>query len=370
MWREVRYVSDLYSLTPYVVLAVSALASTIAVYLAVTEKDLIKAVLYSAIQSTFYALIFYLLMVPDIVLVYIPVAVGLLPAILIIAVKKTERYEDVEGVPRTTSIIVLSLVTVFTLIAGYLLVVSHAITFDVFPSPDARLLAKWFLATTLWWNRLFSSMSPEAVTAIVWDYRGLDTYFETSVMYLAIIGALAIARYLDIPRKEYREDVMGMSIIGKMSAKIIVPMIIIVAISIALHGHLTPGGGFQGGVTGAVTVSLLIFIFSVYFATRFFKISIAILLRIIGLAGIVLSATIVAIIGFLTGQPAYIFQNQPKIIAQIGLPYEIGGNLISGTLLLFNTSEFLAVFMGFAILFLLLSIPEENVLEVIKGEVE
>ena len=86
--------NELYELTPYLVLAISALASTVAVYLAIIEKDLIKAVLYSAIQSTFYALIFYLLMVPDIVLVYIPVSVGLLPAIIIVTIKKTERYED------------------------------------------------------------------------------------------------------------------------------------------------------------------------------------------------------------------------------------------------------------------------------------
>jgi multisubunit Na+/H+ antiporter MnhB subunit len=362
--------SELYELIPYLVLSITALVSTISVYLAIIEKNLIKAVLYSAIQSTFYALIFYLLMVPDIVLVYIPVSVGLLPAILIIAVKKTEKYEDVTGISKTTSTIILTLVVIFTLISGYLLLLSHAITFAIFPSTDVRTLARWFLNTTLWWNRMFSAMSPESVTAIVWDYRGLDTYFETSVMYLAIIGALALARYIEIPKKVFKEEAMGMSIIGKMATRIMVPMILIVAVSIALHGHLTPGGGFQGGVTAAVTVSLLIFIFSVYFAARFFKINTAILLRIIGLTGIILAATITLIIGFLTGQQAYIFQNQPKVIAQIGLPYEIGGNLISGTLLIFNTSEFLAVVMGFAILFLLLSIPEENVMEVIRGEVE
>lgn len=368
--------SQLYELIPYIVMAVSALASTVAVYLAIVERDLIKAVLYSAIQSTFYALLFYLLMVPDIVLVYVPVAVGLLSAVFIFAIKKTEKYEEVAGIPKTASAIILVLVTVFTLIAGWLLIQSHAITFEIFPSADARALAKWFLNTTLaskeWWIRTFSAMSPEAVTAIVWDYRGLDTYFETSVMYLAIIGALAIARYFEIPKKEYKEESMGMSIIGKTATKILVPMIIVVAISIGLHGHLTPGGGFQGGVTAAVAVSLMIFIFSVYFAVRYFKIYTAILLRIIGLIGIALAATIAILIALATGYHGFIFQNQPKPITplEVGLPYEIGGNLISGTLLIFNASEFLAVFMGFAILFLLLSVPEESIMEVIRGEIE
>lgn len=74
-------------------IAVVALLSTVATYLAITERDLLTAVIYSALQSTAYAIIFYLLMAPDIVLVYIPVAVGLYPAVFIVLIKKSERYE-------------------------------------------------------------------------------------------------------------------------------------------------------------------------------------------------------------------------------------------------------------------------------------
>ncbi len=79
-----------------IMMAVAALTSVIATYLAVTEKDLLVAVVFSALQSTAYALLFYLLMAPDIVLVYIPVAVGLYPAVLVILIKKTERFEEVK----------------------------------------------------------------------------------------------------------------------------------------------------------------------------------------------------------------------------------------------------------------------------------
>lgn len=76
------------------VMALFALSSTIATYLAITERSLVKAVLYSAIQSTLYALIYYLLMAPDIVLVYVPVSVGLYPAIVLMLIKKTEKEEE------------------------------------------------------------------------------------------------------------------------------------------------------------------------------------------------------------------------------------------------------------------------------------
>lgn len=84
---------DLNTLT-YLFMAVAGIISLIATYLAVLENDLVKAVVFSALQSTAYAMIFYLLMAPDIALVYIPVAVGLYPAVFLFLIKKTERTES------------------------------------------------------------------------------------------------------------------------------------------------------------------------------------------------------------------------------------------------------------------------------------
>ncbi|MCC6014798.1 MAG: DUF4040 domain-containing protein [Desulfurococcaceae archaeon] len=72
---------------------VAALLSVIATYLAIEAEDLLVAVVFSAVQSTAYALLYYVFMAPDIVLVYVPVSVGLLPAVTVLLVKKTERYE-------------------------------------------------------------------------------------------------------------------------------------------------------------------------------------------------------------------------------------------------------------------------------------
>ncbi len=63
-------------------------------YMAVTEKDLLKAIAYSAGQGVVYSLIFYLLMAPDIVLTYIAIAVGVYSALLVFVVSKTTRYEE------------------------------------------------------------------------------------------------------------------------------------------------------------------------------------------------------------------------------------------------------------------------------------
>ncbi|MEM4481234.1 MAG: hydrogenase subunit MbhD domain-containing protein [Desulfurococcaceae archaeon] len=77
----------------YLIMATASLVSTIATYRAIKERDLLKAVIYSALQSGLYTILYYFLMAPDIVLVYLPVAVGLVPGVLIIIVSRTERWE-------------------------------------------------------------------------------------------------------------------------------------------------------------------------------------------------------------------------------------------------------------------------------------
>ena len=72
-----------------------SILALIATYLAIVERDLLRAILYSAIQSTLFAFLYYVLMAPDIVLVYVPVAVGLYPAVILILISKTEREEKV-----------------------------------------------------------------------------------------------------------------------------------------------------------------------------------------------------------------------------------------------------------------------------------
>jgi uncharacterized MnhB-related membrane protein len=76
-------------------LLITVLIGLIFSYLAIIEKDLLKAIGYSAIQAIAYAIAFYILMAPDIVLAYIAIAVGIYSALLVFVVSKTGRYEVV-----------------------------------------------------------------------------------------------------------------------------------------------------------------------------------------------------------------------------------------------------------------------------------
>ena len=76
-----------------IVLAISAVLGLVFAYVAIVEEDLLKAVIYSAGQAVAYAIAFYILMAPDVLLAYIAIAVGIYTALLIFVISKTERRE-------------------------------------------------------------------------------------------------------------------------------------------------------------------------------------------------------------------------------------------------------------------------------------
>ncbi len=99
---------------------------------------------------------------------------------------------------------------------------------------------------------------PNVVTAIVVTFRGLDTLGEVTVLFLATAGVGFLLK------KKEKKDCMkrdGSEII-KTASGILTPTIILFGIYIFAHGHLTPGGGFQGGVVIASAFLLLIMAFA------------------------------------------------------------------------------------------------------------
>lgn len=82
------------------------------------------------------------------------------------------------------------------------------------------------------------------VTAVVLGYRGYDTLLELTILFTAATaGALVLGK----PRAGARHD-PDAGFILQAGAELLFPLLLVVGLYIILHGHLTPGGGFQGGV--------------------------------------------------------------------------------------------------------------------------
>ncbi|MDA3906194.1 MAG: hypothetical protein PF484_08985 [Bacteroidales bacterium] len=95
------------------------------------------------------------------------------------------------------------------------------------------------------------------VTAVIVTYRGLDTLGEVTILFLtaAIISFVLKFRREDfIPNRPVRIT----SELLDSASQVIVPVIFMVGIYIFINGHLTPGGGFQGGAVIASGVLLMI----------------------------------------------------------------------------------------------------------------
>ncbi|WP_366939836.1 hydrogen gas-evolving membrane-bound hydrogenase subunit E, partial [Thermococcus sp.] len=69
---------------------------------------------------------------------------------------------------------------------------------------ELRPLGEFYLSHAFAHEGL-TSHSPEVVTAIVWNYRGFDTLFETFVFFLAIMGAFSVLRLTREQEKLVRE---------------------------------------------------------------------------------------------------------------------------------------------------------------------
>lgn len=128
---------------------------------------------------------------------------------------------------------------------------------------------------------------PNVVTAVLADYRGFDTMFETAVVFTAGIACLALLRVRRRRQKTeiaYRHRATGvivfvrgeqsrprsgrylervdsewtpLDMIVNTACRLMIPFIQIFALYVIAHGHHSPGGGFQGGVILGASMILL-----------------------------------------------------------------------------------------------------------------
>lgn len=120
-----------------------------------------------------------------------------------------------------------------------------------------------------------------SVTAIVVNYRGFDTLGEVTVLFLAATGLSSIMyRRRRKGEKQIRAKKPSSRIV-QIGSQILFPMVILLGGYVFIHGHLTPGGGFQGGAIIA-TASLLMLI-----SYRKFKVNHNTISWIESLAGVV-----------------------------------------------------------------------------------
>ncbi|HEY2772264.1 MAG TPA: MnhB domain-containing protein [Solirubrobacteraceae bacterium] len=92
------------------------------------------------------------------------------------------------------------------------------------------------------------------VTALNFDIRAFDTLGEEFILFASVAGVAVLLRHLrheeDVETSRGIEDhtFAGASDALRLGSMILIPLLIALGGYVVLHGALTPGGGFQGGV--------------------------------------------------------------------------------------------------------------------------
>jgi multicomponent Na+:H+ antiporter subunit B len=106
-----------------------------------------------------------------------------------------------------------------------------------------------------------------AVSAVNFDYRGFDTLGEEFILFAAVLVLALLLRRLGeehtTPLGKDPRRAHTTSAAVRLTCYVLVGPTVLLAAYITGHGHLTPGGGFQGGVIAA-TALLLVYLGSDY----------------------------------------------------------------------------------------------------------
>jgi multicomponent Na+:H+ antiporter subunit B len=183
----------------------------------------------------------------------------------------------------------------------------------------------------------------DVVTAVNFDYRAFDTLGEEFILFAAVIGLMLLLR-------EQRDEFEGpvdddapertsppTSAAIWLAVLLLAPATVLLSIYITAHGHLTPGGGFQGGVVAA-TALLLVYLGGDYVAMRRVRpLTLVTAAKASGAAAFVL----IGIAGLITG--AAFLEN----LLPVGIPGEL---ISSGSIPLLSFAVGLEVAGGFVLI--------------------
>jgi multicomponent Na+:H+ antiporter subunit B len=140
---------------------------------------------------------------------------------------------------------------VLLLLAG-LAAIFASLMFGYTPDNVLNLTARYYAE-----NTVKDTGAANIVAAIVVTYRGLDTLGEVTVLFLtaAIVG-LVLAGSQHHGRLRREQPAPGELLVT--GTRLLVPLILLLGVYVFANGHLTPGGGFQGGAILASAILLLL----------------------------------------------------------------------------------------------------------------
>jgi multicomponent Na+:H+ antiporter subunit B len=106
-------------------------------------------------------------------------------------------------------------------------------------------------------NSVVLRHAPNVISSINFDQRGFDTLGEEFLLFTSVLGAVVLLRPSpDAPPPNVSDAPEPLDAVRALGV-LLLPVVTLVGLYIVSHGHLSPGGGFQGGVILATALHLL-----------------------------------------------------------------------------------------------------------------
>lgn len=144
-----------------------------------------------------------------------------------------------------------------------------------------------------------------AVTTVVVYFRGFDTLGEIAVLFIASLG-IGLMFHPNTKCDMKAES----NFMLQTASKLLFPIIMLFGIYVMVYGHLSPGGGFQGGVIIASGVLLLLV------SHKTFEVPHTVIVALEAFAGV--SYVLIGLIGLLV-LDSFLGNFLPHDISQMGM---------------------------------------------------
>jgi multicomponent Na+:H+ antiporter subunit B len=207
-------------------------------------KKIINIVVLASSFSLISCLIYLDLSAPDVAITEAAIGVSLGGIMTIISLSYNKTNEMKYSLAKIVMISLLILISIFLTIKIASFFPEFGLTYKFSP----------YQVFDYYINNTKEQIGINSIsTAILADYRAFDTFLETLVMLIVLIGAMKTSPIIEIPN-------FSTDFFQQKTIQFIFPIIFILSFYILLNGKETPGGGFQ---FGAMIASIIILYFLV-----------------------------------------------------------------------------------------------------------
>lgn len=110
-------------------------------------------------------------------------------------------------------------------------------------------------------NGYLDTGSKNLVSGIYLDYRLFDSLFEAGILLIAVSGVMWISQHsISEKNATFMLDKQKTPELFITFSRLLYPVMLLFGMYVIINGHISPGGGFQGGAIVATAILILYYI--------------------------------------------------------------------------------------------------------------